>query len=70
MTKDSGWIKIDNVDASHVELLEDFTSVLNEMGISVSYNYVDDKGNRTYKLDYGVGVEIEIKRGEEKQEQE
>tara|TARA_R100000781_G_C3973247_1_gene90893 strand:+ start:96 stop:293 length:198 start_codon:yes stop_codon:yes gene_type:complete len=60
--KDSGWINIDNVDASHVELLEDFTAVLYEMGISVSYNYVDDEGNRVYKLDYGVGVKIEIER--------
>ena len=63
--KDNGWIKIDNVDASHVELLEDFTAVLNEMGISVDYNYVDDEGNRVYKLDYGVGIEIEIRKEKE-----
>tara|TARA_R100001163_G_C4947884_1_gene116903 strand:+ start:376 stop:546 length:171 start_codon:yes stop_codon:yes gene_type:complete len=35
--KDSGWIKIKDFDNSHQELLEDFTDVLNEMGIKVFY---------------------------------
>ena len=40
--KDSGWIIIRDFDNSHQELLQDFTDVLNEMGISVSYNQIDD----------------------------
>jgi len=36
--KDSGWIKIKDFDNSHQELLEDFTDVLDEMGIKVSWD--------------------------------
>ena len=63
--KNNGCIKIHDIDMSHIELLEDFTAVLHEMGISVSYNYVDDEGNVIDKLDDGLDLHIEIKRNKE-----
>ena len=54
--KNTGWIIIKDFDNSHQELLQDFTDVLNEMGISVSYNEIDD----------GVKIEIERSRDAKK----
>ncbi len=54
--KDSGWIRIKDFDNSHLELVDDFTDVLNEMGIKVFYD-TDTKMWRDAGFDAVVYIE-------------